>query len=699
MTIDKKNMEGPTFNSICKNLLEALGTSNRLKDVHNICRLGESPEFMFRALWKLKEFHNCLNVKLIPPSKSEKEARMNIARGREMLNDKQYYDALTYINRGLMKAPSPPYCILENRNGKGTNNLEKNISENSALVNGYRDRSAVLYSLQQYKKCISDIDTADILGCSNGDKDSLLNRKSECIRHIDEEKEEKLNPTISEKSCDIIVKQAVDQIDSLNQQMNSIKSSNGDLPIQKTIELLLQGTNKVFNSFPDIPQTFVSSKYILVNEENEFELCDPNLKIPSLSAAVNIEYTPEKGRFVVAARDIRPGEPVHLEKCFIGLPDMEQRETCCCVCLTQCYTPIPCSNCDIVVFCSESCQKVDQIHKIECDMLPTCLALGMDEHAMQTCRILIKLTFVELKNIVPILKQETKRETRSKQGFNSDGYYDSKEYRTVYHLENNINERKSMELFCKCVRAFLLLNILKESKKFFVEKSGEILIPSNEDFILTGSTILNHLLALPLNTYALYGCQIDINASVGEANDENIAMGVFGGASLFNHSCNPATSRSNYGDVLVMYAKCFIPSGSEVSTTYGDTYNVDIKEERISRLLMDYKFECTCEACINNWPLASDMKIDIKLKNLEPCYRKLLENNFVEKIIEHCTETKKSYLVDDDKVKMLLLEDIMTNTIEFLDKCIELPSRHYLLAQKVLTQCFEKSASSYNFRV
>ena len=68
-------------------------------------------------------------------------------------------------------------------------------------------------------------------------------------------------------------------------------------------------------------------------------------------------YTPERGRYVTASRDIDVGECLIHEEAFVNILKFEES-------LTHCYNchkdvsvnPLPCENCAAVVFCSTECR-------------------------------------------------------------------------------------------------------------------------------------------------------------------------------------------------------------------------------------------------------------------------------------------------------------------------------------------------------
>ena len=76
-----------------------------------------------------------------------------------------------------------------------------------------------------------------------------------------------------------------------------------------------------------------------------------------ITDGVEVMYTPERGRYLVASRDIDVGECITHEEAIVSYVKMNCS-------LSHCYNcqkdtrirPIPCDRCAAVVFCSFECQ-------------------------------------------------------------------------------------------------------------------------------------------------------------------------------------------------------------------------------------------------------------------------------------------------------------------------------------------------------
>lgn len=125
-------------------------------------------------------------------------------------------------------------------------------------------------------------------------------------------------------------------------------------------------------------------------------------------------------------------------------------------------------------------------------------------------KLMLKTTFVKLKDLVPKLRAEAETKSPSQLGFNEDGVYDPSDYRTFYHLLTSKNNRGMDFLFQECLRAVILLKILLESERFFINEAGIPFTPSSEDLIFTGGIIFHHCLNVDTNNGIVLDLEVRI---------------------------------------------------------------------------------------------------------------------------------------------------------------------------------------------
>jgi radical SAM protein with 4Fe4S-binding SPASM domain len=72
-------------------------------------------------------------------------------------------------------------------------------------------------------------------------------------------------------------------------------------------------------------------------------------------------YTPQRGRYVIASRDIDVGECLIHEEAIINIVKFQDSLSHCHFCQKDTSVhPLPCKRCSAVVFCSPECrQKAD----------------------------------------------------------------------------------------------------------------------------------------------------------------------------------------------------------------------------------------------------------------------------------------------------------------------------------------------------
>lgn len=85
--------------------------------------------------------------------------------------------------------------------------------------------------------------------------------------------------------------------------------------------------------------------------------------------------------------------------------------------------------------------------------------------------------------------------------------------------------------------------------------------------------------------------------------------GIYAFSSYLNHSCAPNIGKVFINDKLVMVVQRPIESGSQIFENYGFSFMTTDKKFRKFELSERYIFDCTCEACINNFPLLPYLKI------------------------------------------------------------------------------------------
>ncbi|XP_047473086.1 SET and MYND domain-containing protein 4-like [Penaeus chinensis] len=644
---------------------------NKLQEVMSHFEPEEEDEDMFTYLWSLQAAH----IHLTPDFPSHKKSRVkaielqNLSSLSWLRGDPHH--AMRLYNQAVANAPSPDQCVSE---GGARVQISK---PDQTLADCYAGRSGVFFSLGFFDHCLRDVKRAVQAGYSR--KAELEKWKKKCLNAIGRETDLPYVKEATRRFRGRPRKETFHERFKLYQQ-----SQLGGYSLSESFR-------KSLLSEAEIPK---------------LKLSDPHPTIPTMSNAVTLAYTPAKGRHILAARDIYPGELLFLEKNFCSCLDKESYETRCLTCAAQCCSSLPCPNCNFVMFCSEECreQGIAHFHEQECEVLPA-LAAFSDEMATLVFRLLMKLTFPRLKELLPILRQEETTLPPEKRGFNEEGLYDAGDFRAIYHLCTNKHHLSSLMSLRMCTVAFIITKILIACNKYFVDRHGNPLSPNDEDIALVGGTLVRILMVVSTNSFAFKELQVSLCRN-SDFLKTSVGAKLCSTLSFLNHSCNPSVYSSTGSGISASRAFRFIPAGQEVTTCYGIPF-YDLEKSGRWERLKGYYFTCCCEACENNWPEKSELPSKPMMKCLgcsEPvscrsgkCTKcdkdevgpgsNLTAKN--QEIGKQILDAVKKYLHVRNSERFMDRNDekdieVISQVIEIMDKYMVLPCKLYYDAQEAL---------------
>ncbi|CAG9857676.1 unnamed protein product [Phyllotreta striolata] len=248
-------------------------------------------------------------------------------------------------------------------------------------------------------------------------------------------------------------------------------------------------------------------------------------------------------------REIRRGEVLLEEKPFVWVLCSKYRTERCDYCFTKCQLS-KCSVCRSVYYCGRSCQKEGwTIHKLECQYLKGIAPRVLPDAARMLARL------------IKILE---------KGGHHTKSYYTDKKYRKfkdlMSHYPNLKNDQARMEHFSS------LYGVLYE---FF---KGESLPNSAELMGIFGRMCVNSF-------------------SICNQEMQSLGTGMYLGASVIDHSCQPTAVVTFEGTTLQLRALEALPDldWSKVFISYIDV--MATKRERQRELEQTYYFLCRCGKC------------------------------------------------------------------------------------------------------
>lgn len=307
-------VEGPSFQDLFSNLIHKLQDEGKVVSVSEHFSATQDVEDMFSFLWGLEEAHQALTPRVTRVGKSEAKAEKLRTEGNKCYQKKLLDRALDLYNKSIVFAPHPEIRIekqqiekfsltsnekqedLISESQRISCSINRNEEVHRSLALGYGNRSAVLFELGQYEKCICDIDLALLHGYPRILHSKLAERKAKCFIALQKKNEAK---------C--LIEASLEALDDLALDEEKTKSSKA------TLQLLLQNCQQL-DEADDMPSessdTHPETKDRLIfsfETPSPPQLAEHNPSIPSLSSSVDLAFSPIEGRHLVANKDIKPG--------------------------------------------------------------------------------------------------------------------------------------------------------------------------------------------------------------------------------------------------------------------------------------------------------------------------------------------------------------------------------------------------------
>ncbi|ERE67968.1 SET and MYND domain-containing protein 4 isoform X3 [Cricetulus griseus] len=507
---------------------------------------------------------------------------------------------------------------------KGVSHSRPNTEDISLC---YANRSAALFHLDQYEACLEDIVRAGMHGYPERLQPKMMLRKAECLVNLGRLQE---------------ARQTVIHLESsLNAKPTLVSSSHQIL--QRNLHHLKVKIREKEN----LPETFPKA---LTRAFEDMALGEENKQISGASLSVSLHTDPLKGRHLVAAKDILPGELLVKEDAFVSVLNpgetpplhygLENKwdtrvtngDLYCHRCLKHTLATVPCGGCSYARYCSQECmQKAwECYHSTECPLGGLLLTLGVFCHV--ALRITLLARFEDVDRVVRMLCEETgnkdiclpekknpvktlhctnRGESENSiigetpiPGCNVHGKYESN-YNAVFsllpHTEKHSPEHKficaiSVSALCKQLRAASL-----QARTMHLKSSKlEAVTPGLcADLTIWGVAILRHMLQLQCNAQAITSIRHTGSREnvITNSRQVRLATGIFPVVSLLNHSCSPNTSVSFTSTVATIRATQQIRKGQEIVHCYGPHESRMGVAERQKKLSSQYFFDCICPAC------------------------------------------------------------------------------------------------------
>ncbi|KAI8439289.1 hypothetical protein MSG28_013122 [Choristoneura fumiferana] len=394
------------------------------------------------------------------------------------------------------------------------------------------------------------------------------------------------------------------------------------------------------------------------------------------SNKLQVAYNEDMGRHVVAREDIKVGEVLVEEEPYLVLLQKSQYLFSCSYCLSREMNQFPCKSCCFALYCSNQCKELawNEYHSVECPLMASLVDLKFTKLELLSLRVTIKARsdhadWESLLKTVEDAESNLNSEHRGCILKDNKWIYDSKHYTAIHTLASNVEKRSVSDIFQKAVTAAVFLKFLKDKTDF---------LPENEEIHnFVGGMLLLHVMTSPTNMHGLSTAMEDAYGKF--VDDVSLASAPYAYHSLVNHSCAPNVVRfSKIGSgQMSLFALRPIAKGMQIFDNYGLHHALQNREERRALLKSQYKFICSCEACVDNWPTYLHMKAGFTRKTLTTKLHKRVKSVLNEDAIEKLQKGDKNTAFDLFKPLCKLAEDL-----DAFAPCTELAE-----CQESLKQC------------
>ncbi|XP_075991011.1 protein-lysine N-methyltransferase SMYD4-like [Anticarsia gemmatalis] len=448
------------------------------------------------------------------------------------------------------------------------------------------NRSACLYKLNGFQYAIEDVERAFRHGFpENASKFKLYIRRVECYVGLKRRAEA--------RQCFLEARANLYLIDT--------NAPYGKAMLTKMSELdaATQALLDYFCAIPRLPP--------LAELHN-----GPNPQFQNASASIELVRKFEMGRHVVARELLNRGDVMFIEEPYVVVPVQKSFEYICDGCAIDKINPIPCLVCSFSIYCSVECrqQAWDHYHKYECSgvQMHFFAHLGLGHLGF---RVLLR----SAREGYPGLLESGHRVESAKDIFDYYKQFDPLQiyeqddrFLHMFHLMSNLDRMPDEDYLQYAIYAGLLTQYLIEHTNFmeFLDQQLGHQLPTHELHVFSAALIFRSIGQMVMNahaTFSLVEYKLDMfhfdAEAAREPRETRIATAVYPSCSMMNHSCDPNITSMFMGTKLVVRAAREIIPGEPVFNCYGPHYSRQPTLLRRKELLQQYKFLCTCAACLD----------------------------------------------------------------------------------------------------
>ncbi len=654
-----------SFEAFYKDILRQLQSTGKLEEISSDFSKLQNDRSRAAFAMKLPAVNNAMKLDCAGASKSNADALKFKDLGNKQFQACKFEEAAKLYTKSILHAP---------RDGSST------------LSIGFANRSAALFRKGWTNLALLDIERAFAGNYPEDIRYKLYDRKGKCLKVLGNTKE---------------------AFESFNRALDCLQSCNLGgkklAGVKKDLDYELKECQSVLEK--ECIDTDI--KTLKISEDCGSEtahqhlpaFCEPVHDIfTSLSGSCNVSYTKERGRFIVANRDMKPGEIVVIEKPFASVLLLEHSLDYCHHCFKKVTAPIPSAHCCFAMFCNDDCtREAEPYHQYEWASLENVYKSGVGKFGFLALRTVAKCGPEYLRKFDEEVSGGLhSNECKTLQGTSKSGTYEASDFNTIFSLVTHAEDRTVKDLFRRSLMAVFLLKCLEKGS--FFEKAQDLAF---REFV--AGLLLSHLQSFPCNAHEISELELQ-RRDIANSVSVEIGAGIYSTLSLFNHSCDPVANRNFYGDTCVVRTIRSVKKGDEISDNYGAVYAVHSFNERLSILQPQYYFRCACQACVENWPLYPDINSEVHVWKCESCHNPLLRApvcavdcptcGSVERVdsklavlqnSQKCYQRAFSHLLEgkvDEALPVFLLH------LQNIDNLLCRPWQEYNNCQEAVKQCF-----------
>ncbi|XP_011502335.1 PREDICTED: SET and MYND domain-containing protein 4-like [Ceratosolen solmsi marchali] len=468
--------------------------------------------------------------------------------GNKEFQNKKYFLSIKYYTLSLQYAPS----------------------ESEDLPLALANRSAALFYIEKYEACIKDIKLALQYNYPKNILYKLHLRAAHCYLKLHKRS---------------LMEEALHKVYECLEN-NSILLAPKKDDIERQIEnLLSEAVNIIDNVDIDNIDSMLPN---LTFGEN------PNF--PYASIALDLKFSVEKGRYVVANQNIKKGQILFVEKpfAFVLLDNENSDVVCANCCKSRGDIPVPCKFCACTMYCTEKCQKLawTSYHQWECfgNQIGIWDQIGIAHLTIRTflncCYTDNKKKFNEIQQLITNIDKISTQDMF---------IYGVSALMMALYLNTFTNFFKIINIY---ERLFMKFNNQKLNMYILSEFTPEEWTEEHNMLYVSG-ILLRNMLQLICNGHAITRLNLTTSESHNIATEYQcrVATAIYPSASMMNHSCDPNIINSFKDQYLIVKAAKDILINDEIFNCYGPHYRRMSKNDRQTALKNQYCFTCNCEAC------------------------------------------------------------------------------------------------------